>query len=114
MDIVVKFLLDYIPRPHIFPGFILLLGWLIWLILKVCQWPRPNLSTMLIYTVSVGIALSLNLPRIRVCTALAGFCTNPLIWQRFLLDIAVWFIVVYLVMKSISRMDRNQAGKSGV
>jgi hypothetical protein len=114
MDMVVKFLLDYIPDPRIFPGFMLAFGWLTWLLLKVCQWPRPSLSTMLIYSVSVGIAFNLHLPRAQVCTALPDRCRYPLIWQRFLGDVAFWFIAIYLVMKLISRINRSQPENIGV
>ena len=96
MDIVVKFLLDHLPDPYIFPAFVLVFGWLAWSILYVCQWPHPKISTMLIYTVSVAIAFNLHLPRIRICTALADRCTYPLVWQRFISDVAFWFIVIYI------------------
>ena len=117
MDIVVKFLLDHVPDPRIFPGFMLLLGWLIWLILKVCQWPRPRLSTMLMYTLSVGIAFNLQLPMmVRVCGAFIEIfrgrtlCSSPL-WHRFFSDVVLWSLVIYALMKLISRINRAQLNR---
>ena len=117
MDTVVKFLLYYIPDPRVFPGFMLAIGWSTWLILKVCQWPRPRLSTMLIYTVSVAIAFDLQLPMMRICGFYVtifkdrSFCPSPP-WHRFFSDAVVWFIVIYIVMKLISRINqREQMGK---
>lgn len=111
MDIVVKFLLDYIPDPRVFPGFMLLFGWLIWLILKVCQWPRPRISTMLIYTVSVAIAFYLQIPVMRACGTIVAIFEDRVPCPsspryRFLSDVVLWFIVIYVGMKLISRINQ--------
>lgn len=90
------------------------LGWIIWFILKICQWPHPKLSTMLLYSASIAIAFNLHLVRIRICTALAERCTDPLIWQRFVADAAFWFIVLYVMMKLILTTNLNQHRKIGV
>ena len=111
MEIAYRFLLNHIPEPYRFPGFIVLIGLLIWLTAKFFLWPRPSLSILLIYFMSIAIALNLHLPRIRVCTALVDRCAHPLIWQRFLSDVAFWFVFVYIVMKLISRINRNQLRK---
>src|SRR6266542_335696 len=97
----------------------LLFGWLVWLILKVCQWPRPSLPTMLIYSVSVAIALDLQLPTMRVCGAFIEMFGDKRLcpdapWQRFFSDNLLWFVVIYVVMKLISRINRNQYRKIGV
>jgi hypothetical protein len=111
VDTIVKFLLDYIPDPRIFPGFLLTFGWLSWLILKVCQWSRPGLSTMLVYSISVGIAFYLQIPMLSLCGNYiltlqdVGPCPP---WYRFLSDVFLWFIVIYIVMKLNIRINRSQ------
>jgi hypothetical protein len=110
MDTVVKFLLDHIPDPRVFPSFILVFGWLIWSILKVCQWPRPRLSTMLMYTASVAIAFDLQLPMMRVCSAFIDRCSfHSPPWHRFFSDVVFWFVVIYVVMKLISRINLSHS-----
>jgi hypothetical protein len=114
MDSVVKYLLDHIANPYVFPGFLLSLGWIIWFLLKICRWPHPKLSTMLLYSTSIAIAVDLHLPRIRICTALADRCIDPLIWQRFVADAAFWFIVIYGMVRFSLTTNLNQPRTGGL
>ena len=69
---------------------------------------------MLIYSASIAIAFNLHLPRIEIGTALADRCPDPLIWQRFVADAAIWFILISVIMKLILTIDLNQHRKIGV
>jgi hypothetical protein len=89
-----------------YPAMIILLSWLLWLVLTFFPWPRPSLSTMLIYSIAVANASSA-----LWVDALASRRHSPdsfsLSW--FLSELIPWFIALYVFLKLTMRIERQAA-----
>jgi hypothetical protein len=109
--ILVRILNDLIPNPLFYPIWWLLGSWLIWLFIKLTPWPRPTLPIMLIYSVSVLIEFVKSFRELEACFIIE-ICAPffSLLW--FLVDVSFWFIILYALMKWISRIKSVESYKA--
>jgi hypothetical protein len=87
-----------------YPAMAILLPWLFWLVLPFFPWPRPTLSTMLIYSISVAnVAIRLSLDALASGRYSPGFFSLSL----FLSELAAWFTALYVLLKLTVRVERQ-------
>jgi len=94
---------DFITSDIFFyPAMAILLPWLFWLLLAFFSWPRPTLSTMVIYSISAANAtIRLWFEALISGRYSRGFFSLSL----FLADVTVWFIAFYVLMKLTVRIE---------
>lgn len=85
---------------------LIIIPWLIWLLFKISNSPRPALPTMLMYTISTANAFSRFYIEWSVCTHWRG-CEVNFSLVPYLVDVVVWFILLYAIMKLIIRMENK-------
>jgi hypothetical protein len=108
---LIQILSDFITNPLFYPIWWLVGSWLVWLLLRLTPW-RPSLPIMLIYSVSVLIVF-VKFPRIFEACFLIDICAPDFALPWFLGEVSFWFIVLYLLMNWISRLEhaKNQEAK---
>ena len=84
---------------------LILIPWLIWLLLKISDSLRPALPTMFMYSISTANAFSRFFIEWSICTHSRG-CDVDFSLTPYLVDIVVWFILLYAIMKLITRTER--------
>ena len=95
---------------YFYPVMGILIPWLIWLLLDVVERPRPALPVMLIYSISAANASTRLWFQEYVCKGVfSRVCEVDFSLPMFLLEIVLWFIPLYALMKWISRLEKKRA-----
>jgi hypothetical protein len=78
---VIENLTNLLNYPLYYPVWWLLGSWIIWVFLKWTSWPRPTLSMMLLYSISVAIEFVESVRELEACFAIE-LCasTFSLLW----------------------------------
>lgn len=83
--------------------------WLIWLLLKACQLPRPATSIMIIYSVSAGITTIRFWSDAILCENYVRSCRAIFLLPSFLSEVALWFITLYILMTHLTQpVERDE------
>lgn len=93
--------------PPFFTGFLFLLSWLIWVLLKLFHRRRPAFSTMFIYSISVAVAFIRYRLQVLACLRLENYCEVPFSIPLFILEVALWFLVLYILMRLVLRAMKS-------
>jgi len=105
--VLIQLMGDIITNPLFYSIWWLLLSWIIWSLVKLTPWSRPTLPTMLIYSISVAIEFTKSRRQLEACLMI-DICAPDFSLVWFVLDVAFWFIILYALMKWISRIERAE------
>ena len=103
----IQTLLDLMTYGPFFTAFLLVLSWLIWILLKRFYRRRPAFSTMLIYSVSIVLAFIRYHLEVLGCLRSVHYCEVPFSNLMFIFETILWFLVLYVPIKLISRASRS-------
>lgn len=110
---LIQNLLELATYPLIYPLWWLLGSWLIWLCLKWTPRVRPTLSIMLLYSVGVLIRFVKSFRELGACFII-DLCAPYFSLFWFLVEVVFWFVILYVLMKWILRMEQNKSGPDSV
>ena len=79
--------------------------WFIWWLLTKIERPRPSVAIMILYSISAINTSTRLWPAIYVCKFFRDVCDVDFSLPLFLLEVAIWFIPLYALMKLISRAE---------
>jgi hypothetical protein len=106
--ILIRNLSELISYPLHYPLWWLLGSWLIWLFLKWTPVARPTLPIMLLYSVAVLIRFVKSFRELGACFIIE-LCAPYFSLFWFVVEVAFWFLVLYVLMKWILKMEQNKS-----
>jgi hypothetical protein len=89
---------------YFYPVMGMLVPWFIWLLLGIFERSRPNLSIMLIYSLSLASITTRLWVRDEMCK-MGNLCVVNFSLPLFVGEFALWFVPLYALMKLISRIE---------
>lgn len=89
----------------LFSTLLLLVPWVVWMLLKIGNWIRPNVSAMMVYTASAMITIIRLWDSVIICENHMEYCQEIFSLSSFLTEIVIWFISLYTLMKLVSKME---------
>jgi hypothetical protein len=91
---------------YFYPVMGMLIPWFIWLLLGIFNRSRPALPDMLIYSISAANVATRLWAQEYICTfGMSRRCEVYFSLPLFLVEIALWFIPLYFLMKLIVRQE---------
>ena len=91
--------LIYLTIPFLYPLGCVFFCWLIWLLFKWRNWPRPNLSIMLLFTTSIGITYIQSWQGLNACLKNPSCDPDPslpFVLFPLLAEVSFWLIALYV------------------
>jgi hypothetical protein len=98
------FIQNLLLYPLHFPIGWLLGSWVIWLLLKSTVKSYPPLWGMLLYSVAIAIETVSGFRKLEACFVIE-LCAPYFSLLSFLLHVAFWFIVLFVLMRWIPKLD---------
>jgi hypothetical protein len=80
--------------------------WFIWWLLGKIERPRPSLPIIILYSISAAIVSTRLWDEIFACKLVRYVCEVRFSLPLFLVEVALWFIPLYALLKLISRIER--------
>ena len=103
--ILIQNLIELFTYPLNYPLWWLLGSWLIWLFLRWMPGARPTLPIMLLYSIAVLIRFVKSYRELGACFIIE-LCVPDFSLFWFVVEVAFWFLVLYVLMKWILRMEQ--------
>jgi hypothetical protein len=94
----IKILIVLMTYPPFFTGFLLILSWIIWILLRLFQRPHLALSAVFIFSASLLVTLFGYWVSIQNCPDL---CATENVTLSYIAKIVFWFVIFYTPTKLI-------------